>query len=165
MPVHWFWLECWSELGEDAVIRPACGASRKEARGCSYVQRLTPALRHPVAETAEFAAQVLGELEAQGAVPVLIETLGRSGEPYLQAAAARSLKDLQAAEAVPALREVLRSSWRALPPHGLSGASQRRRGLPRWKKRARIAPRACAGPWRNGWPGGRLFPHRMVGSW
>lgn len=109
--MHWFCLECWSELGEDAVICPACGASVKEARGRNYVQKLIAALRHPVGETAEFAAQILGELEAQEAVPVLIETLGRSGEPYLQAAAARSLGDLQAAEAVPALCEVLRSSY------------------------------------------------------
>lgn len=109
--MHWFCPECWSELGEDTVICPACGASVKEARGRDYAQKLIAALRHPVAEIAEFAAQILGELEAQEAVPALIETLGRSGEPHLQAAAARSLGHLQAAEAVPALREVLCCSY------------------------------------------------------
>jgi len=109
--VVWFCLECWSEVSEGAVTCPSCGASLTEARARSFPQKLIAALRHPVPETAEFAAQILGELQTQEAIPALIETLSRSSDPYLLAAVARSLGMLQATEAVPALRTVLCSSY------------------------------------------------------
>ncbi len=109
--MHLLCPECWSEVREDTVICPACGESVKEARGRDYAQKLIAALRHPVAEIAEFAAQILGEMDAKEAIPALIATLSQSGEPYLQGAAARSLGSLRAAEAVTALRDVLRSSY------------------------------------------------------
>ena len=111
MPVHWFCRECWSEVAEEAVMCPVCGATLAGTRERSFVQKLIAALRHPEPETTVRAAQTLGELEIEEAIPALIEALGRSDDPYLLEAAASSLGRLGAAQAVPALHTVLRSSF------------------------------------------------------
>jgi HEAT repeat protein len=111
MAVVWFCPECWSEVSEADATCPACGAVLKGGRERSFVQKLIAALRHPEPETAVRAAHALGALRATEAVPALIETLGRSDDPYLLEAVAGALGELEATETVPALRSVLRSSY------------------------------------------------------
>jgi HEAT repeat protein len=84
--------KCWetNEWGAQRCAR--CGASLHSPEGETYVQKLIWALHHKEATTALRAATILGDLRASKATVALAEVLGNpSTDPYLGAAAARSL--------------------------------------------------------------------------
>lgn len=109
--MHWFCPNCWSEVQPTDRVCPVCGASLGECDQRTFEEKLLAALRHPEPATGVRVAGILGKLQSQRAVPELIQTLQRSRDAYLSEAAARALGEIGDPAAVPALRQVLRSSY------------------------------------------------------
>jgi hypothetical protein len=53
---------CWKIIPADAMICPFCGCDLAAAGKRNYPERLIGALHHPVPETRQLAAEILGEL-------------------------------------------------------------------------------------------------------
>ena len=62
---------CWKILPASIKICPFCGCDMA-AETRSYPQRLIGALHHPVPETRELAAEILGELQYRPAIAPLL---------------------------------------------------------------------------------------------
>lgn len=90
-----------------------CGRPIQGPEGLSETGRLTWTLRHPDSDRAVLAAQRLGDVRAQGAVPALCELLDEATtDPYLAAAILQALIQIQG---VAALRDRLESIERDGP--------------------------------------------------
>jgi HEAT repeat protein len=93
---------CWAQNPPEATECLKCGATLEALQG-NYVEKLILALRHPLPETAQLAAWILGELKAPDAAPRLKELLSESEEPGTLEAAAEALGKIGDASAIGAL--------------------------------------------------------------
>lgn len=85
--MHGFCLSCGAEFAYDQQgVCPRCGASQAQ----SFDEAPIRALRHPVPDSAAFAAHVLGVRRVIAAIPALIES-SRSDEPEGAEAALEAL--------------------------------------------------------------------------
>lgn len=95
-----------NEWGSRSCAR--CGAPLRGPEGETYARRLIWALRHPEPSTALRAAVLLGKLATPEAIEPLTEVLCAPGpDPYVKAAAARSLGRIGGGKARAALVRTL----------------------------------------------------------
>ena len=75
MPLIQYCSNCWAENTIDATVCDRCGTSLSDTEAIFYDQKLMRALHHPVPETREMAAMLLGQRQDQHALPVLMSRL------------------------------------------------------------------------------------------
>src|SRR6266487_4759810 len=75
MPLIQFCSNCWAENLLGATVCERCGTSLSETEPIFYDQKLMRALHHPVPETREMAAMLLGQRRDHHALPVLMSRL------------------------------------------------------------------------------------------
>lgn len=63
---------CWKIIPAEVKICPFCGCDLAAAEARSYPERLSGALHHPVPETRQLAAEILGELRYRPASEPLL---------------------------------------------------------------------------------------------
>lgn len=78
----------------------ACGEPVEAAAGLSYIDGLIWALRHPDGDRALVAAQTLGRLRADEAIPALHEAVEAGRDIYIRAEALRSLIAIEGVESL-----------------------------------------------------------------
>ncbi|MBK8985076.1 MAG: hypothetical protein IPM39_03190 [Chloroflexi bacterium] len=106
---------CWVENAYEAQTCTACGASLAET-GKDFTDRLMDAIGHPEPTRAVIAAEILGRLGAERAVPPLLVRLARQPDSMdVTTAVAHTLGLLGALPAVPGLAVVLLDGTRPLP--------------------------------------------------
>ncbi len=74
--------ECWQTVDAKDKICPHCGYSLEEFSRLDYHQKLLDALHHTIPERRMIAAQILGNLKIQEAVPILKDILATETEDY-----------------------------------------------------------------------------------
>lgn len=74
--------DCWQIVDEKDEICPYCGYPLIEFSRQDYYQKLLDALHHIIPERRIIAAQILGNLKIQEAVPVFKEILASEIEDY-----------------------------------------------------------------------------------
>jgi HEAT repeat protein len=83
---------CWSTIGEDAPRCPHCGIEiARWLQEHDYTAKLIAALRHPEPTTPVRAAEILGLLGTQLAVPALLALAESDADIYQRAAAITAL--------------------------------------------------------------------------
>ncbi len=75
MPHIQFCANCWAENLFGATVCERCGTPLSETEPIFYDQKLMRALHHPVPETREMAAMLLGQRRERHALPVLLSCL------------------------------------------------------------------------------------------
>src|ERR1700693_3188518 len=75
MPLIQFCSNCWAQNLFGTTDCDRCGTPLSETEPIFYDQKLMRALHHPVAETREMAALLLGQRREHHALPVLMSTL------------------------------------------------------------------------------------------
>jgi HEAT repeat protein len=75
MPLIQYCSNCWAENLIGATVCERCGTSLSETEPIFYEQKLMRALHHPVPETREMAAMLLGQRRDRHTVPVLMSRL------------------------------------------------------------------------------------------
>lgn len=113
---------CWSEIGRDEVYCSHCGADQRLLEKESFVKKLTRALHHPEPETPLRAAQVLGDIVAEDALPDLMQVLCATSDPYLAAACAKALGKIGNPAALTMLRDFLSTNPSVIVRHAVEEA-------------------------------------------
>lgn len=73
---------CWQIVDEKDKTCPHCGFSLEEFSNQEYHQKLLDALHHTIPERRLIAAQIIGNLKIQQAVPLLKQILANETEDY-----------------------------------------------------------------------------------
>ncbi len=107
MPLIQFCSNCWAENPSDAAVCDRCGTSFAETEPIFYDQKLMRALHHPVPETREMAARLLGQRRDQQALPVLLSRLFEETDIGVLCAIGQALGQLEDCRAVAALAQRL----------------------------------------------------------
>jgi HEAT repeat protein len=107
MPLIQFCPNCWAENLIDATVCDRCGASLAETEPIFYDQKLMRALHHPVPETREMAAMLLGLRRDQQALPVLLSRLLEETDIGVLCAISKALGQLGDCRAVASLAKRL----------------------------------------------------------
>ena len=107
MPLIRFCSNCWAENLIDATVCDRCGTSLAESEPICYDQKLMRALHHPVPETREMAAMVLGLRQDQHALPVLMSRLLEESDIGVLCAISKALGQLGDCQAVASLAKRL----------------------------------------------------------
>lgn len=102
----WFCLECFAEVDEHVAVCPACG-SETSPSGRTYEDMLIRALSHRLTDRRILAAEILGRRRSRAAVDDLARLALDPQDPYLQAAAARTLASIEPGH--PVLRSLARN--------------------------------------------------------
>jgi HEAT repeat protein len=110
MPLVQFCSKCWAENLLDATFCERCGAFLDETRPGRYDQKLIWALQHPVPETREMAARLLGLRRDQQALPVLLSRLFEETDIGVLCAISKALGQLGDSQAATALAKRLAQS-------------------------------------------------------
>ena len=113
MPLIQFCSNCWAENLIDATVCERCGTSLAEIEPIFYDQKLMRALHHPIAETREMAAMLLGQRRDQHALPVLMARLLEETDIGVLCAVSKALGQLGDCQAVASLAK------RLAQPHAL----------------------------------------------
>ncbi|GAP10927.1 protein containing HEAT repeats [Bellilinea caldifistulae] len=74
--------KCWQVVNEKEKTCPHCGFSLEKLSNQEYDQKLLDALHHTIPERRMIAAQILGNLEIQQAVPIFKQILASEVEDY-----------------------------------------------------------------------------------
>lgn len=85
---------CWKEIKKDEKACPNCGAEQKLLDNETFIQKLIRALDHHEPVTPVRAANILGELNAKEAVPVLLCKLKNQTDPFLTEAIVKTILKL-----------------------------------------------------------------------
>ena len=72
MPLIQFCSNCWAENLLGATVCERCGTPLSETEPIFYDQKLMRALYHPIPQTREMAAMLLGQRQDRHALPVLL---------------------------------------------------------------------------------------------
>ena len=107
MPLMQFCSTCWAENLLDATVCDQCGTSLAATEPIFYDQKLMRALDHPVAETREMAAMLLGQRRDRHALPVLLARLLEETDIGVLCAISQALGQLGDCRAVPSLAKRL----------------------------------------------------------
>ncbi|HLH63156.1 MAG TPA: HEAT repeat domain-containing protein [Ktedonobacteraceae bacterium] len=106
--------KCWAAANAiDATSCDRCNASFAQSEPIFYHRKLLWALQHPVPETRELAAMLLGQRRERQALPLLVSRLGEETDIGVLCAISKALGELGGCEAVDALAR------RLAQPHGL----------------------------------------------
>ncbi len=90
-----FCTNCWKEIDRSTDVCPHCGKKQSELGQEPFVKKLIRALKHPEPSTPVRAAEILGELKAEEALPYLIELTKHSKDPFIVKAAISSIKKIK----------------------------------------------------------------------
>jgi HEAT repeat protein len=74
--------ECWATIPEEYVTCPHCGFDLSQFSRSTYEEKLLKALHHTVQERQLIAAEVLGKIGSQRALPEFEAILDREKENY-----------------------------------------------------------------------------------
>ncbi len=107
MPLMQFCSNCWAENPFGATVCGRCGASLAETEAIFYDQKLMRALHHPVPETREMAAMLLGQRRDQHVLPVLMSRLLEETDIGVLCAISKALGQLGDCRAVTSLSKRL----------------------------------------------------------
>ena len=107
MPLIQYCPNCWAENTIDATVCERCSTSLSETAAIFYDQKLMRALHHPVAETREMAAMLLGQRQDQHALPVLMSRLLEETDIGVLCATGKALGQLGDCRAVASLSKRL----------------------------------------------------------
>jgi hypothetical protein len=107
MPLIQFCSNCWAENPLDAPNCDRCGTSLSETGSIFYDQKLMRALHHPIPETREMAAMLLGQRRDQPALPVLMSRLFEETDMGVLCAISKALGQLGDCRAVASLSKRL----------------------------------------------------------
>ncbi|HQP62078.1 MAG TPA: HEAT repeat domain-containing protein [Anaerolineaceae bacterium] len=73
---------CWTRITEKIHICPSCGYVLDAFDQLAFEDKLLHALHHPIPERRMMAAQILGNLESQRAIPAFLEILQSEETDY-----------------------------------------------------------------------------------
>ena len=73
---------CWTIVAETDKICPNCGYILEEFEKMDYEDKLLAALHHPVPERQIMAAQILGDLKSQRALPEFLKIIIGGEQDY-----------------------------------------------------------------------------------
>jgi HEAT repeat protein len=107
MPLIQYCPSCWAENLIAATACDQCGASLSESEAILYDQKLMRAFDHPVPETREMAAMLLGQLRGQQALPVLLSRLLEETDIGVLCAIGKALGQIGDCQAVASLAKRL----------------------------------------------------------
>lgn len=107
MPLIQFCSNCWAENLIGATVCDRCGTSLSETEPIFYDQKLRRALHHPIPETREMAAMLLGQRRDQHALPVLLSRLLEETDIGVLCAISQALGQLGDCRAVASLAKRL----------------------------------------------------------
>ncbi len=107
MPLVQYCSNCWAGNTIDATVCDRCGTSLAETEAIFYDQKLMRALHHPVPETRELAAMLLGQRRDQHALPVLLSRLLEETDSGVLCAISQALGQLGDCRAVASLAKRL----------------------------------------------------------
>src|SRR6266516_794234 len=107
MPLIQYCPNCWAENTIDATVCERCSTSLSETEPIFYDQKLMRALHHPVPETRELAAMLLGQRRDQHALPVLLSRLLEETDSGVLCAISQALGQLGDCRAVASLAKRL----------------------------------------------------------
>jgi HEAT repeat protein len=107
MPLIQYCSNCWAENPIYATVCERCGTSLAETEAIFYDQKLMRALHHPVPETREMAAMLLGQRRDQRALPVLLSRLIEETDIGVLCAIGKALGELGDCRAVASLSKRL----------------------------------------------------------
>ena len=107
MPLIQYCSNCWAENTIDATVCDRCGTSLSDTEAIFYDQKLMRALHHPVPETREMAAMLLGQRQDQHALPVLMSRLLEETDIGVLCAIGKALGQLGDCRAVASLSKRL----------------------------------------------------------
>jgi HEAT repeat protein len=107
MPLMQYCPNCWAENLIGATVCDRCGTSFAETSAIPYDQKLMRALHHPVPETREMAAMLLGQRRDQQALPVLMSRLLEETDIGVLCAIGKALGQLGDCRAVASLSKRL----------------------------------------------------------
>lgn len=113
MPLVQFCSNCWAENLIGATVCERCSTSLSETEPIFYDQKLMRALHHPVPDTREMAATLLGQRRDRNAFPVLMARLLEETDIGVLCAISSALGQLGDCQAVPSLAK------RLAQPHAL----------------------------------------------
>ena len=102
-----FCSNCWAENPIGATVCDRCGRPLTETEPIFYDQKLMRALHHPVPETREMAAMLLGQRRDRHALPVLLARLLEETDIGVLCAISQALGQLGDCRAVPSLAKRL----------------------------------------------------------
>src|SRR6266516_3072772 len=103
MPLIQYCPNCWAENTIDATVCERCSTSLSETEPIFYDQKLMRALHHPVPETREMAAMLLGQRRDRHALPVLMSCLLEETDIGVLCAISQALAQLGDCQAVTSL--------------------------------------------------------------
>lgn len=107
MPLIQYCPNCWAENLIGATVCDQCGTSLSETEAILYDQKLMRTLHHPVPETREMAAMLLGQRREQQALPVLMTRLLEETDTGVLCSISKALGQLGDCRAVEALAKRL----------------------------------------------------------
>ncbi len=107
MPLIQFCPNCWAENLIEATVCDRCATSLSETEPVSYDQKLMRALHHPISETREMAAMLLGQRRDRHALPVLMSRLLEETDIGVPCAISKALGQLGDCQAVASLAKRL----------------------------------------------------------
>jgi HEAT repeat protein len=103
MPLLQFCSTCWAENLMEAPICTRCGTPLSETAPIYYEQKLMRALHHPLPETREMAATLLGYRRDMQALPILMSRLFEETDIAVLCAISKTLGQLGDCQAAAAL--------------------------------------------------------------
>ena len=95
-----FCSHCWAENLLDTTVCERCGTPLSETQPVFYDQKLMRALHHPVPQTREMAAMLLGQRQDRHALPVLLSRLQEETDIGVLCAISQALAQLGDCQAV-----------------------------------------------------------------
>ena len=113
MPLIQFCSNCWAENLIDTTVCERCGTPLSETEPIFYGQKLMRALYHPIPQTREMAAMLLGQRRDLHAIPVLLSRLLEETDMGVLCAISKTLGQLGDCRAVASLAQ------RLAPPQAL----------------------------------------------
>jgi len=102
-----FCSNCWAENLIDATLCDRCGTPLSETEPIFYDQKLMRSLHHPVPETREMAAMLLGQRRERHALPVLQSRLLEETDIGVLCSISQALAQLGDCQAVASLAKRL----------------------------------------------------------
>lgn len=99
--------ECWSEIPNQTITCPNCGADQSQISAEPFVKKLIRALHHPEPETPIRAAHILGQLRAVEAVPALLVVIAEQSDQFIVAACIDALAEIGDIQAASPLEQLL----------------------------------------------------------
>jgi HEAT repeats len=110
MPLIQFCSNCWAENLLGVTVCERCGTPLSETEPIFYDQKLMRALYHPIPQTREMAAMLLGQRQDRHALPVLLSRLHEETDIGVLCAISQALGQLGDCEAATSLEKRLAQS-------------------------------------------------------